>query len=340
MVNNSHYTFRINDKPIRYSSDIDVDWEKHIERLLPGRFVVEIREMAGDAPKDFLRLREYRPGWNRYDPQTWPGFIAKVGSKRYPVESVTEHFITRVGQICGINITDSRLYIVGNQVRFLSEYFLDDARQRLTHGLDLFRRYLDEETIRSIEKTPRERQEYTFQFVETALNDWFPAYARELKTDFVTMLGFDALVGNMDRHPLNWGLIVPTRRKPRVRFAPLYDSARGLFWNDVEKNITDKTREPASLQGYVNRCQPQIGWADWDGTGKFSHFTLMNLIISERPEFVPTLRRFVEPSLIGRCQHVLNTEFSTLLSEQRRLLIVQCLRLRQENLASLLPNEA
>lgn len=40
-------------KPIRFNSDYQVDWEKHIERLRPKRFSIENREIHGDAPKDF-----------------------------------------------------------------------------------------------------------------------------------------------------------------------------------------------------------------------------------------------------------------------------------------------
>jgi len=50
--------------------------------------------MTGDAPKDFLRVYEYRKGCRRSNPTSWPKFIAKVGHKYYPNESVTEHLIT------------------------------------------------------------------------------------------------------------------------------------------------------------------------------------------------------------------------------------------------------
>jgi len=67
---------------------------------------------------------------------------------------------------------------------------------------------------------------------------------------------------------------------------------------------------------------------------------LIERIVKQYPQWVPSLRRFAAPDLIARCQVAIEREFSTLLSDQRRHLIVQCLRLRSEKLASLLPNEA
>ena len=329
-------------KPIRYNSDYQVDWEKYIERLRQGRFIIENREIHGDAPKDFLRVWELTPGKSSHTkkPNRWPGYIAKVGSKWYPVESVTEHLITRIGQVCGVNITDSRLCILGKQVRFLSRYFLDDSCERLIHGLDLFRRYLDEETIDAIASNRREREEYTFDTIMEILGDLFPQQAPTLQEEFVKMLGFDAFVGNNDRHPMNWGVIVPVAGRGRIRFAPIYDSARGLFWNQSEHKTALMLRDQAQLEAYARKSQPQIGWNDLGPKEPFNHFDLIERIVRDYPQWATTLRRFIAPDLVARCELALEKEFSTLLSDQRRQLVVQCLRLRSEKLASLLPNEA
>lgn len=306
------------DKPIRYTSDFQIDWAKAIEPLRQGRVVVETREIHGDASKDFLRVREYIAGKRSHPdrPHKWPAYIAKVGSKWYPVESVIEHLITRIGQTCGANITDSRLAIVGRQVRFLSRYFLDDSCERLTHGLDLFRRVLDEETIESIAKERREREEYNFQIVETLLEMFFPDHHEQLWRDFVSLLIFDAFVGNNDRHPMNWGVIVPIGKGGKTRFAPIYDSARGLFWNVNETKVRQMLRNREQLESYIARSQPQIGWQDWDENSKFDHFTLLGLIIQHRPHAIALLQPFLAPDLISRCELALESEFSAMLKQR------------------------
>ena len=103
----------------------------------------------------------------------WPGYIAKVGSKWYPIESITEQIITRLGQLLGVRIADSHLRIVGTQVRFLSRYFLKKG-ESLFHGIDLFKMHLsDEGFVDEIAEAREEQSFYTFQTVLRAVEDIF-----------------------------------------------------------------------------------------------------------------------------------------------------------------------
>ncbi|BCM88854.1 hypothetical protein IAD21_00696 [Abditibacteriota bacterium] len=327
---------RIPDEEIRYTSDFQLPWNTLLAPLRQGRFALEVRSIHGDAPKDFIRVREYIGGKRSHParPSTWPGYIAKVGSKWYPVESITEHLVTRVGQTCGVVIADSQLRIVGNQVRF----FLNDRSERLSHGLDLFRVLLDDETVEKIADERREREVYTFESVRAAFELMFEQCCEQLTRDFVTLLGFDAFVGNNDRHPMNWGIIVPIRNEGKIRFSPVFDSARALFWNVSEQKIKQMLANPTSLDAYIRRSQPQIGWNNWQpqGSEKFDHFTLVALIARHFPQYRHDLERFTAADLIPRCEDAIEHEFSTLLSIDRRRLIVQCLERRQKRLAQAL----
>ena len=157
----------IHDAPIKYWADFQTNWCAVIEPLHKGRYVVEstdVLSIPGDAPKHFLRIKDYVPGkpshLNR--PSTWPAYIAKVGSKWYPVESITEHLITRIGQIAEVPVAQSQLRVVGTQVRFLSRYFLL-RHESLTHGLDIFKRYLEDEAlVHEIAENKQEKAFYTF----------------------------------------------------------------------------------------------------------------------------------------------------------------------------------
>ena len=53
-----------------------------------GRFERTNEPVAGDAPKDFIRVYDYEPGQpgNPNNPDSWPAYIAKVGHKWYPGE--------------------------------------------------------------------------------------------------------------------------------------------------------------------------------------------------------------------------------------------------------------
>src|SRR5689334_13713994 len=111
---------------IRKMGDFQAHWSHHIRGIGKTAYDVEelsILTIAGDAPKNFIRVKEYRKGIHATR-RHWAGYIAKVGSKFYPTESITEQLFTRLGQIIGVNIAESQLLIIGGQVRFLSRYFL------------------------------------------------------------------------------------------------------------------------------------------------------------------------------------------------------------------------
>ena len=83
------------------------------------------------------------------------------------------------------------------------------------------------------------------------------------------MLTFDAIVGTNDRHPYNWGVIVPVNKNLSPRFAPVYDTSRALFWNSEEGYVERLLEDKTLLDNYINRCIPPVGW---DGETKVDFF--------------------------------------------------------------------
>jgi hypothetical protein len=83
--------------------------------------------IPGDAPKDFIKYYHYKNG-RKDRPKTWPSYIAKLGHKHYPVESITEYLLNRIGEVLGLNMAKSELGWFGGQIRFLSKYFISKRR--------------------------------------------------------------------------------------------------------------------------------------------------------------------------------------------------------------------
>ena len=107
-------------KAIKYYSDYQLEWARLIPHLRKYSIqTVDFLSMVGDAPKDFITDSEYRPG-HRTRQERAESYIAKVGSKCYPNESITEQLITEIGKSYRLNIAESKLRIVGRQVRFMS----------------------------------------------------------------------------------------------------------------------------------------------------------------------------------------------------------------------------
>lgn len=324
---------RLPQEEIINRSGFEIRRDAEILPLRSGYYtVVRNQSVAGDAPKDFIRVYEYGRG-KRGNPGRWPAFIAKVGHKWYPNESVTEHFLTRVGQLLGLNMADSRLMSAHGQIRFLSRYFLK-RDQSLVHGAEVFAGYLEDNAfVEEVEQAGATREMFTFQFVEEALLARFPSQASSILQDYTRMLAFDAVVGNNDRHHYNWGVIVHALGTHEPRFAPVYDSARALFWNDPESNLQavrddpNLQREPAFLKRYVRKSQPKTGW---EGLKRPNHYDLIQGIHETYPALRPVLEDLYQPDLIERVRSVLHAEFRDLMSPLRREIILACLALRLE----------
>jgi HipA-like C-terminal domain len=326
----------IRDEPIKFRSDYQTDWSKLIRPLIKRRYAIKAPDMLsiqGDAPKAFLSLREEAPGYvpvgrrrRRISKRRsrWRAYIAKVGSKWYPVESVTEHFITRIGQIAGLRIADSQLRIVGNQVRFLSRYFLRRG-ELLYHGFDLFTDLLGREIVEQIAASRDEPDLYTYQTIGEAVLGRFPEQFDRIMRDLAEMIAFDALVGNNDRHPANWGIVVEITGAKEPRFSPVFDSARALLWNTSEDDICKTLANPDKFAKYIRKTTPQIGW---DGCGKVTHFDLVRGICERHPDYRPCLLKYAADDFLPKAHSVLESEFSGLMSPVRRELILKILERR------------
>lgn len=313
-------------KKIKYSSDIQFRWDLLIPSLKSYKLdKVEFLSVPGEAPKDFITAKEYAPG--KISRQE--SYIAKVGAKSYPNESIVEQFITRIGQTYGLNIADSKLRLIDGQVRFLSKYFLKRHSQSLTHGAELFETIFGKEDYGKLARTKKEHEVLSFQMVCEAVRESFPDYETKIVSGFVEMLTFDALIGHNDRHPYNWGVIVPIRKAEASRFSPIFDTARALFWNESERKVKQMLTDKQQFEKYIKKCTTAVCW---DGEKDVDYFRLVALIWKEYEVYRPNIERFFPEEYLKNTLEVLDNEFGELMSKARMELIAQCLRSRRERL--------
>jgi hypothetical protein len=287
---------------------------------------VDFLSIAGMAPKDFITDREYRPG-HRLKQERSQGYIAKVGSKFYPNESITEQLVTRLGQTYGLNIADSKLRIVNGQVRFMSKYFLNGRTQQLTHGAEIFALALGKEKYEELAKSRKESEHFTFQTARAHILAAFPEAGNRIVSGFVEMLAFDALIGHNDRHPYNWGVIVPLKKRGTPRFSPIFDTARALFWNVPEHRIKQMLKDRNQFETYVNKCAPPVGW---DGEDGIDFFRLLALIWGGYSQYRVNVSKLLDDEPLKRCLSMIDKEFDRTVSPERSELIKRCLSLRHQ----------
>ena len=171
-------------KPIHIRKEKYADYEiqdkSRISTLKKGCYcVVQGYSIMGDAPKSFIRVYQYQKGstQRKSNRGSWPLYIAKTGHKWYPLESVTEHLIARIGVMLGLNMAESRLVEAGGQIKFLSKYFLKPEKgQDLVHGINIIVAYLggDRPFVEEIAQQKREREFFTLEDTVEAISQFFP----------------------------------------------------------------------------------------------------------------------------------------------------------------------
>jgi len=309
---------------INKHTGFNISSPKVIPPIRNGFHKIVDKSVGGDAPKDFIKVYIFGEG-RKSKPTKWPAFIAKIGHKWYPNESVTEHLLTRIGESLGLNMAKSCLMRTSGQIRFLSRYFLNEKKESLVHGAEIFAGYLeDDKFLEEVENADMVQDIITFQFIHDATRAIFKKSYKGIIHDFIKMLAFDAIVGNNDRHHYNWGVIDNIFGKHVPHFSPIYDSARGLFWNYSEKQIDDHLYNATKLKKYIDGSKPMTGW---DNCEELNHFELINKIACSSAEYKNTLN-FISTNALTSIKILLENEFCELMSANRRIVIYDCLKLR------------
>lgn len=312
---------------------------KHIDIVKSHSIVVLEGTVGGDAPKDLIRLYNYGEG-RKNNPKTWKKYIAKIGHKWYPNESITEHYLTIVGKCFGINIANSKVIIAEDYVRYLSEHFHNEE-QTLNHGANILSRFINEENnewIDELDKNKVLKKEINIVDVLDAIKKTFPEEYSEIFNSFLHMLLFDALTGNNDRHYYNWGVISHIKNEHRPYFSPIYDTARGLLWNENDKKVVSLQKEinnpnNKKLVKYVLQSVPKISVPD---NIKCNHFELIEFLenkkyFNDEHKSVWTNRKFLDEAILK-----LNSDFKHLFIKERREVIQYILELRFKAIAEIL----
>jgi hypothetical protein len=306
-------------------------------------YIVLDESVGGDAPKDVIRLYTFGKKTKKNNTKTWKKYIAKLGHKLYPTESITEHLITIVGKCLNFNIANSKILVVDGKVRFLSEHFLNED-ERLDHGAEIISRYLNEPNTKLLDTIENQRQTRDFFDIEDiiqAIKSVYSGYQNEIIKGFVKLLVFDAITGNNDRHFYNWGVVNHVKGTNAPYFSPIYDSARALWWNTEEneiiKIVKDFTAYKTKFDSYIsNKSKPKIGVPS---NKNANHFELIDYLNNKN--FIDNETKYYICSVlnIDELQKSIYSEFNKVLSKDRIWLINQTLASRINILISILKKD-
>lgn len=305
-------------------------------------FVDDSITIDGDAPKKFIGIYDYRllDSKHKKHRYNWIRYIAKTGHKWYPTESITELLLNRLGTIFGLNMADSMIAMIGGQLRFLSRYFLYAPKEELVHGADILAGYFNESSqfVEEVDKQKLTREWFTLQIVDNAVSSMFLYQKDEIMHELMKLIIFDALVGNNDRHFFNWGVIRSIEGSFQPYFSPVYDTARGLFWNYSELKLADivevNKNIDSHIQRYCKNSRPKIGW---ENEKNLNHFELFEKIYTgEYYILKEEIKDLLAPSVLEAMTQEVRKNFQTLMSMNRITMICKCLEHRFNKLQGIL----
>jgi hypothetical protein len=299
--------------------------------------------LTGAAPKNYLAFGDAR----RPDCEA---YIAKRGGRiNGDRDCVTEEIISRIGRALPVRVAASRLVRLPVRpgqppdVRFMSRNFVRPGEQLLIHGLEVVAQYLDsrpEEVHRVFDlgNPEAEHRFYTIHHVVEVLR-WFCRSDEEraaVLDGFARMLAFDALVGAPDRHAMNWGLLVDlsNSKKPK-EFAPLFDTARGMFREHPDANLELAERNGQReefITNYARKSRPILGIGE-TGPRRCNHFDLVQCALNDLPDDLGgSIRRFMRGVRMAEVEMVVRRGFRRIISPIRVSFIVGLLQHRFERL--------
>ena len=309
--------------------------------LLPqdGWKLLSLKEfpIVGTVPKNYLSYGD------PHNPRV-RGYIAKKGRTSNDArECVTEEIISKIGAMLPLEIASSKLVRLSkSDVRFLSRNFVVRDRNELLHGIELVARFFetnlrDVETAFELSDPDSEHRLYTVNNILGILESLFPKDFSSLEESFFKMLAFDAFVGAPDRHGMNWGVLVPLdANSTPVRFAPIFDTARGLFREISDDDMRGREEQQGRNQFLAKYAERSFPILSTGLSGRQNHFALVRWIKENGSgEAGEAMRTVFDAVDVCSIEHMLQRNFRRIITQYRiglirDLLLLRIQRIRRE----------
>ena len=285
--------------------------------------------LVGTVPKNCLSYGDpKKPGVLSY--------IAKKGRTQNDArECITEEIISKIGNLLPLEMAQSKLVRISkDDVRFLSRNFVVRGQNELFHGVELAAQYFEtnpEDVVSAFDLNDRNSEYgfYTLPNILTILKSLYPCEYSCLRDGMFKMLAFDAFVGAPDRHAMNWGVLAsPHEEGTPVRFAPIFDTARGLFREISDEDLHLKEMRVGReeyLKGYADRSRPIIGSGQ---SVRANHFDLVRWIFENHSESHKAMRSVFDNVDVCSIEHMMQISFRRKITQYRIRFIVDLLALR------------
>lgn len=312
-------------KTFRRSGQHGFTW--NIPRTFPGYFADTNKQVIGNATKYVIRTE------NLTDPQ----YLIKYAQKHGERETYTEFFLNQFGNMLGLQMAHSGLVVADGRLAFLSGIFTG-PEESLRHGSLIIEDYYKDE--KALEKIKRQEEQafYSIDFVASHLRAFCGSDFATVFPKFVEMLVFDALIGSMDRHAQNWGVVGRIVEPTNYRFSPIFDTARALLWSADEEMVSKMLTNDRMLVAFIDRARPCLGPERTHvKVNSCNHFDFVENLMKLYPHQTEhALIKVTDRAAQKSAKLLSRFPFDTVFSGDRKRLITRILNIRAARLEQIL----
>ena len=305
-----------------------VNWE--LPRNFKGYTASSQHKMGigGAATKCFLSVAGKMEG----------AYIAKYAHKNGEIETYTELFNNQLGRSLGFEMAHSGIATLDGVLHFLSRSFRSSG-EKLVHASLMVETLglADSKEMASVKTVAQQQGVFDVEFVETFMREFCRSDFEAVFDKFVAMLVFDALIGSMDRHARNWGVLAPDTKESadgsvRIRFSPIYDSARALLWDLADARIA--VLSASDIKRYIEKSTPRIGIPHAEN--RCNHFGLLSFLAAKHKTLLLSNIKKLPPSTMGLASDLISRwPFRNVFSGVRKRAILNILNSRFDRLMSI-----
>jgi hypothetical protein len=215
----------------------------------------------------------------------------------------------------------------GALIEFFFGYPKEEAPDRFFHASDLLQRSLIDK------KRGRPHS------LRSNLNICRALGIADAREWWAKTLVFDALIGNTDRHPDNWGFLarVDKDRQRTFRLAPAFDNGTSLGYERTEQSISQPWGD-VRLAAYVDRGTHHCSWIRSDDRPA-QHAKLVEALVLNYPDTSQTARNMIrfDPARVTEITEALcQVDCALAFTKNRARFVEHLINARQRKLMAVL----
>lgn len=216
---------------------------------------------------------------------------------------------------------------VGALIEFFYGYPGEVPAMRLAHGSDFLTALYPSAKQRGRPHAVRLNIGICRRFVPDRAIEWWGK-----------VLTFDALIGNVDRHTENWGLVGRLTARGHERLiAPAFDNGTSLGYEKAEAAIASSWSKEA-IKSYIDKGRHHCSW-DVDDETVRGHFDLCHRYIIAYPEAGKAMRsviRFDRSQITAITEWCSRTNVGIPFTSARARFVTELIEARQARLRAVL----